>query len=148
MINDSLGTCPKCKAKESCYVTEIEKGKFAYSCMNCGFATNDYMKSGEYDTELYEAELPELYKDIKYVDEEGRVWYPLVVNIESLGTVFVSGKTIDDWSWNAIKSVELTEEDKSKKFFKDKKYKSDPTTMKDFGRDGFFEACDYIKLYD
>lgn len=148
MINDTLTQCPKCKNEDCCYVVDIENGKKAYSCMHCGFATNDYMIDGEYDLDTYEAELPELYKDLKYVDEQKRVWYPIAVNVESLGTVFASGKSLDDWEWCAIKSVELSEEDKKKKFFIDKNYKSDPSTMKNFGKEGFFEACDYINLYD
>jgi Zn ribbon nucleic-acid-binding protein len=148
MINDQLSTCPKCKSEEACYIVEIEKKNNSYSCMNCGFATNDYMIEGEYDVEKYEEELPQIYRDIKYTDENKRVWYPLAVNVDSLGTVFAMGKSDQDWTWSAIKATELTKEDREKKFFKGKKYKSDPSTMKNFGKDGFYEACDYIKMFD
>ena len=51
-------------------------------CWGCGYQTNDLMKEGEFDFEGYEEILPELYKDVKHKDEEGRVWYPAVINIE------------------------------------------------------------------
>lgn len=118
-----------------------------YNCLNCGFVTNDILKQGEYDAESYEAEMPELFKDIKYVDEAGRVWYPNVINIDKKGTVFPNGVSKDDWQWCSIKNVPLTEEEKESPRFKGKQYKSDSKTMQYFGED-YFAACDYIGFFD
>jgi hypothetical protein len=105
------------------------------------------MREGEFDFEQYEAEFPELYKDIKYVDEDKRVWYPQVINIENQGTVFANGSSAEDWEWSAIKSIELTEEEKETPKFKGKTHKSDSASLKGFGSD-FFDSCDYIGLFE
>jgi hypothetical protein len=146
-MTDNLIQCPKCKAPESCYVTDINEFHKAYVCFNCGFQTNDLMREGEFDFEQYEEEMPELFKDIKYVDEEGRVWYPNVINIEGKGTVFPNGASKDDWQWSAIKSILLTDEEKESPKFKGKIFKSDSKTLENFDQD-YFAACDYIGMFD
>ena len=147
-MTDNLITCPKCKEALACYKTPINEFHSGYSCLSCGFNTSDLIREGEYDIESYEAEMPELYKDIKHVDEEGRVWYPNVINIDGLGTVFANGTSKDDWQWSGIKSVVLTEEEKESPRFKGKTHKSDSKTLENFGQEGYFEACDYIGLFD
>lgn len=146
-MTDNLITCPKCKAPESCYTQPVNEFHKSYLCLSCGFQTNDFMREGEFNFEEYEQELPELYKDIKTVDEEGRVWYPNIINIESVGTVFANGGSKDEWEWSGILNVELTEEEKESPRFKGKKYKSDSKSLKNFGKD-YFAACDYIGLFD
>jgi len=146
-MTDGLQTCPKCKVQESCYVLPINETKNSYNCLNCGFLTNDLLKEGDYDVESYEAEMPELFKDIKHVDEEGRVWYPNVINLETKGTVFPNGSSKDNWQWAAIKNVPLTDEEKESPRFKGKNYKSDSKTLENFGED-YFTACDYIGFFD
>jgi hypothetical protein len=105
------------------------------------------MKEGEFDFEAYEESLPELYKDLKYKDEEGRMWYPISINIQEKGTVFLNGKSKDEVVWSAIKTSLLTEEEKKQPKYKNLVYKSDPKTMKHFGND-FIEALDYIGMFD
>lgn len=146
-MTDNLITCPKCKAPESCYTQPVNEFHKSYLCLSCGFQTNDLMREGEFNFEEYEQELPELYKDIKTVDEEGRVWYPNIINIESVGTVFANGGSKNEWEWSGILNVELTEEEKESPRFKGKKYKSDSKSLKNFGKD-YFAACDYIGLFD
>jgi len=144
---DNLTTCDKCKAEDSCYTTSINEFHNSYTCLNCGFHTNDLMVEEEFNFEEYEAEFPELYKDIKYVDEKNRVWYPYIINIEGKGTVFANGASKEEWEWCGIKSVPLTDEEKESGKFKDKQYKSDSKTLKSFGQD-YFEAADYIGFFD
>ena len=146
-MTDNLITCPKCKAPESCYTQPVNEFHKAYLCLSCGFQTNDLMREGEFNFDEYEDSLPELYKDIKYKDEDGRVWYPNVINIESIGTVFANGTSKDEWEWSAILNVPLTDEEKDSTRFKGKSYKSDSKTLKSFGQD-YFEACDYIGLFN
>ena len=144
---DNLTTCPKCKAPESCYVTELNEFAKQYVCLSCGFTASDLFMEGEYDALEYELEMPELFKDIKHIDELGRVWYPNVINIDGKGTVFPNGSSKENWQWSAIKSVPLTEEDKENPRFKGKQFKSDSKTMENFGED-YFSACDYIGFFD
>ena len=145
-MTDILTVCPKCGC-DGCYKTPINETKFDYFCWGCGFQTNDLMVEGEFDFEQYEETLPELYKDIKYADEEGRVWYPISINIPDRGTVFLNGKNKDATEWSAIKVVELTEEEKAQPKYKNLVYKSDPKSLKSFGND-FIEAIDYIGMFN
>lgn len=144
--NDQLIICPKCKC-DGCYVTPINDTKNNYFCWGCGFQTNDLMKEGEFDFEAYEETLPELYKDIRDIDEEGRVWYPISLNIADKGTVFLNGTSVNDVHWSAIKVVELTEEEKNEPKYKGLTYKSDAKSLQSFGND-FIEACDYIGIFE
>lgn len=144
-MTDQLSTCPKCGC-DGCYITPINETKNNYFCWGCGFQTNDLMKEGEFDFAAYEELLPELYKDVKHVDSEKRVWYPIVINVEDKGTVFLNGKTKEGVEWSAIKTVSLTEEEKQQPKYKGKSHKSDPKSLKSFGSD-FIEAVDYVGLF-
>lgn len=112
--------------------------------MGCGFTTNELMiEGGELVLETEEV-MPELYKDIKFIDDKKQVWYPTVINIQDKGTVFANGTNKENWGWAGIKVIETTEEEKIK--FKGAEYKSDPKTLKTFNKTSFDEACHYIGL--
>lgn len=145
-MTDKMSICPKCGC-DGCYVTPINETKSNYFCWGCGFQTNDLMVEGEFNFEEYEETIPELYKDIKYVDREKRVWYPISINIPDKGTVFLSGKSIEEIQWSAIKVILLTEEEKKQPKYKNLTYKSDAKSLKHFGND-FIEACDYIGVFN
>ena len=145
MTKDEMIICPKCGC-DGCYKTPINEVKFNYFCWGCGFQTNDFMKEGEFDFVAYEEIIPELYKDVKHQDEEGRVWYPITINIEDKGTVFLNGTSAEDCQWSTIKVIELTEEEKAQPKFKGKTYKSDAKSLKSFGND-FIEAADYLGVF-
>ena len=145
MASDKSDICPKCGC-DGCYVTTINETKNNFFCWGCGFQTNDLMKEGEFDFTAFEETLPELYKDVKYVDQENRVWYPISINLPDRGTVFLNGTSAEDIKWSAIKVVELTEEEKKEPKYKGLTFKSDAKSLQDFGED-FIEACDYIGLF-
>jgi len=144
---DKIIDCPNCKEKACCYQTQINEFHNSYACFGCGFTTNDLMIEGEFDFDKFESTLPELYKDLKKVDSSHRVWYPQAINITEKGTVFANGKSKDQWQWSAIKTIQLTEEEKSNPRFKNQAYKSDSKTLQNFGSD-FIEACDYIGFFN
>jgi hypothetical protein len=143
-MEDKLDICPRCGC-DGCYVSPLNETKFNYFCWGCGFQTNDLLKVGEYDSEQYESAMPELYKDIKFVDTESRVWYPIVINEIDKGTVFINGKSSEKWAWAGILTRKLTEEELSSLSNKGVEYKSDPKTLKEFDKD-FLSACEYIKI--
>jgi len=105
------------------------------------------MIDGEFEFTEYELTLPELYKDAKYVDEEKRVWYPVAINLETRGTVFLSGKSVEEAQWTAIKAIELTAAEKAEPKYKGASHKSDAKSLKNF-EGGFIEACEYIGLFE
>jgi hypothetical protein len=150
-MKDSLQICPKC-GSDACYVTPINSTNNKYFCFGCGFETTDFMKQNEFNFEEYEDTIPELYKDIKVMDDETRVWYPTTINIYNKGTVFVHGTDATNWEWAGVKVKEVTEEEKGKfkipgtdKFYE---HKTDMTTLKKFGRHDFMEALDFIKFFE
>lgn len=145
-MTDQMSICPKCGC-DGCYVTPVNETKNNYFCWGCGFQTNDLMVEGEFNFGEYEETIPELYKDIKYVDDKKRVWYPISINIANKGTVFLSGKSIEEVQWSAIKVVLLTEQEKKQPKYKNLTYKSDAKSLQHFGND-FIEACDYIGVFN
>ena len=145
-MTDQLSTCPKCGC-DGCYIAPVNETKNTYFCWGCGFQTNDLMKEGEFDFTGYEETLPELYREIKYVDAEKRVWYPIVLNVEEKGTVFLNGTSKEDVHWAGIKTVPLTEEEKQQPKYKSKSHKSQAKSLKNFGND-FIEAVDYVGLFN
>lgn len=146
-MEDKLVKCEHC-GSEMCYAVPLNEKAYTYSCTGCGFTANDFVKEGEYDVELFESFLPELYKDLKYVDKESRVWYPLVMQSEQ-GIVFIDGNSKENWGWGAIKNRALTEEEKQKYLKEEKEvppFKSDSSSLKHFGKDGFLKAIEYMEM--
>jgi hypothetical protein len=116
-----------------------------HMCYGCGFTTNTLMKSeSEFLEEQLEV-LPELYKDLIYVDGEGKNWMPSTINIPDKGMVFINGKSTEDWKWMAVKAIEIPEEEKSK-FPEGNTHKMDMSNAKEFEEKDFMEALSYIDL--
>jgi|TARA_R110001592_G_scaffold264591_1_gene530030 hypothetical protein len=148
MNSDKLITCLKC-GSDACYVQEVNQDINNYFCYGCGFQSNTLMREGE---ELMDEQiklLPELYKDLKFEDKNGQVWFPSTINLTEQGMVFANGSTTDNWMWAAVKSIEVTEEEKEKypipgKKGKYYKHRMDMTTMKQFKERDYMEALSYI----
>jgi hypothetical protein len=146
-MEDKLVKCERCESS-LCYSHQINETAWAYSCTSCGFTANDIIKEGEYDIEKFEEFMPELYKDLKYVENESRVWYPLIIQNE-VGLVFIDGTNKENWGWGGIKNKPLTKEEKQIYIEQEKEvppYKSDSSTLKHFGKNGFFQALQHIGM--
>jgi|688.fasta_scaffold359849_2 hypothetical protein len=141
-MEDKLVICSRCES-DACY-EHNHQGITIWSCMGCGFTTNELMINESELVKQTEEVMPELYKDLRFIDSKNQVWYPTVINIEDKGTVFVNGTTTENWGWAGIKVAETTDEEKEK--FKGAKFKSDPKTLKMFDKKSFDEACAYIGL--
>lgn len=148
--NGVLGYSPVAEKEESCFITPINETYNSYKCLVSGYQSSDFWKEGEFDLEELESTLPELYKDLKIVDKEGRHWYPQVVNIEDKGIVFMNGTSKDDYGWCSIKNIPVPDDEKER--FKNPqtgeyiKYKSDPTSLKQFNQFEFIEALDSLGI--
>ena len=142
MQYDTIIDCPK-SGGDLCYKVEINKEITNYLSLSCGFWTNTLMKEG---SEFYEEQLitlPELYKDISWKDPKTElIWIPNTINIAELGMVFANGASADEWSWAAVKAVELEEGDEAK--VEGQTHKMDMTTMKTFVERDYMEALSYI----
>ena len=141
-MNDKLVICPNC-GSDACYEYEQQK-ILVWSCMGCGFTSNELMIEGGELVKQTEEVMPELYKDIKFIDDKNQVWYPTVLNIKDKGTVFANGTDKKNWGWAGIKVIETTDEEKEK--MKGATHKSDPKTLKMFDQKSFDDACHYIGL--
>ena len=109
-MEDKLVVCSHC-GSDACYEHK-QQGITVLSCLSCGYTTNELMTEGSQLVTEIEEVMPELYKDIKFIDDQKRVWYPTVINIQDKGTVFVNGTDKDTWGWAGIKAVETTDEEK------------------------------------
>ena len=148
MSVDKLEVCPRC-GSDACYVTEVNQEINNYFCYGCGFQSNSLMREGELIMEEQMEILPELYKDLKHEDKEGKTWFPSTVNLPTKGMVFANGSTSKNWKWAAVKAIVVTEEEKHKYPIPGKKdkfyeHRMDMTTMKMFKERDFMEALSYI----
>ena len=147
---DNLINCLKCSS-DACYVEEINQDIKTYMCYGCGFISNSLMKEGETFLEEQVSILPELYKDLLFTDNEGKVWMPSTINVPNKGMVFANGNSIRNWKWAAVKSVLVTQEEQSRypipgkpgQFYKNR---MDMSTMKEFGERDFMDALTYIDV--
>ncbi len=148
--NDELITCPNC-GSDACYKSVIltkpdGEDVNSYKCFGCGFFTNDAMKEG-FNFDEFEAGQPQLFIDLKTIDKQDRVWFPITVNHPEKGTVFAFGPSADNWQWAAIKNRQLTEEEMEELVNRGITHKSDASTLAYFKKD-FIEALDYINYFD
>ena len=148
MSADKLEICP-CGKSDACYVTEVNQDINNYFCYGCGFQSNTLMREGEEITEEQMSILPELYKDLRYEDKNGQIWFPSTVNLPKQGMIFADGSTTKNWAWAAVKAVEVKEEEKHKYPIPKKEgqfyeYRMDMTTVKHFKERDFMEALSYI----
>ena len=147
---DNLVICPRC-GSDACYIEEVTKEITTHFCYGCGFQSNSLMKEGEdfYNQQI--TVLPELYKDLFFTDEEGKVWMPTTINVPTQGMVFANGPSKNDWGWASVKAVPVTEEEKEKypipsqkgKFYE---WRMDMTTLKMFTKRDYIEALSYIGI--
>lgn len=143
--------CPHC-GSINCFREEVGENMTSYLCMGCGYTTNDLFKTDSEQLAGYETTMPELYKDIKFVDSErGVTWYPTVLNVPTVGLVFVDGTTKDNWVWKAAPAVDVDEQEREKYPIPGKpgEFYTRRVNMelaKEFEQDQFTEACRYIGL--
>ena len=147
---DNLIICNRC-GSDACYVDEVNQDIKTYFCYGCGFQTNSLMVEGGEFLEQQKEVLPELYKDLFYIDEKGKTWMPSAINVHEKGMVFANGSSSFDWKWSAVKSVPVKEEEKHK-YPKPKKpgqfyeFRMDMDSIKHFSEKEFMDALSYVGL--
>jgi hypothetical protein len=145
---DKLVTCKRCGGN-CCYESKVKR-LTTWNCLGCGFTTNNQLKYESAYQKEYETTLPELYKDLAFLDVDNMVWYPCVINFPEKGMVFAQGTSVENWGWTGILTVQVTEEEKEKfkkpgvenEYFT---HKMDAKTTKMFKE--FMEAADYIGIF-
>jgi hypothetical protein len=139
---EKLVECPRC-GSNAC--SEMSDDKIIiWLCMGCGFTTNTFMTPE--NAAKAEEIIPNLYKDLKFIDEKGLVWYPNSVTLDDKSMVFADGTSKDDWKWAATKSVEIPEEERPK--FKGATHRADMATLKHFEEKDFMDALEYVGYFN
>ena len=151
MSNDKLTTCP-CGKSDACYEQELGADYKVSQCYGCGFTTNTLLTEDSKFLEEQLEVLPELYKDLIFVDDQGYYWMPSAVNTPNQGMVYADGANSHDWKWSAVKATKILEENKKNYPVPGKEgeyyeYKMDTSTLKQFKRRDFMEALDYIGVF-
>ena len=128
-MKEQLINCPRCNSN-AC--SEMSDGNITiWQCMGCGFTSNTFLT--EENSAKYKEVLPELYKDLEFIDEKGLRWYPTAVTMDDKSMIFAEGISIENWKWSAVQS---------------KDGKPDMTTKKEFNGNDFLEALDYVGYFN
>ena len=145
---DNLVECKRCGGN-ACYEQKIDETITTWLCMGCGFTTSTLMTEGSTTTVNAIETMPELHKDLMFIDNNKNVWLPATISIPNKGMVFLDGTDAKDWVWNAVLSTPLTEEElASKKFPNGQTTKVDMSTSKKFNQKEFMDALEVIGFYD
>jgi hypothetical protein len=142
-MQDQLTSCRKC-GSPLCYERHTE-GVVSWDCLQCGFTTNTLLLENTEGVVTYESLLPNLFRDIKFVDKDGFVWFPTTVTKEGVGIVFPDGTSKHDWKWAFAPHVEVTEEEKERFKRPDgtyHKYKTDMKKVLHFDKEYFSQALE------
>jgi hypothetical protein len=128
-MTEKLIDCPRC-GSNAC--SEISNDKVTiWICMGCGFTSNNTITND--NVEQMETILPELYKALRYKDQDGKYWYPNSVMLDDKSMAFAEGTSVEDWKWSAVQS---------------KDGKADMTTKQDFSEREFMDALEYIGYFN
>ena len=141
-MTEKLVNCKRC-GSNAC--SEMSDDKITiWVCMGCGFTTNTFMTPE--NAIKAEEVIPNLYKDLKFIDEKGLAWYPNSVTLEEFQIELFAGEIKDDWKWAAVKSIEITDEEKEK--FPNSTHRADMSTIQYFEEKDFIEALDYVGYFN
>lgn len=144
---DKLTECKRCKGN-ACYEQQVNENTTTWLCLGCGFTTSTLMdKDGSLTTNTLETS-PELYKDLMFIDDLNRAWFPATVTLPAKGMVFIDGTSKSDWRWAAVRAIEISEEDrKIKQFPSNQTHRMDMQNVKHFNKKDFMDALEVIDFY-
>lgn len=146
-MNDQLIQCPCPNKSTACYKNKINEDLSTELCFSCGFTTTSKMLEGSDVLNSALETSPELYKDIIWKDEEGRVWVPSTITLPNQGMVFVDGTDKNAWKWAAVTTTPILEEE-AHKFPKGQTHKTDMKSMKHFNQNDFMDALEVIGFFN
>lgn len=133
-MNDNLIKCPHCEA-ELCY--EYQHSQLTqWMCFNCGYGCTSHMVKDSDFVKSSKETMPELIKDLEFIDPNNFVWYPSVINISEKGMLFPNGSNKDNWGWAVAPLIKIKKEEKSR-FPKGQTYKVDFPKMEYFPKESF-----------
>lgn len=127
-----LNKCP-CFKESNAF---LDNGETAL-CYTCGFKSieEDDLKN-----------IPQLYQDLSFKDNNNRTFIPSVLNIPKEGICFMDGNTIENARWKVVKNIPILKEEQDK-FPKGITTKPDFHNAKEFDRYNFIDAADEIGFF-
>lgn len=109
---EELYDCPICGTDMSVAALKMG-GVNTRICQNCGYQTNEGMVEGsDVEKSIFDSQ-PELFNDLKLVDDNGFVWYPTVLNEQNQVMLFPDGKNADNWGFRVASYIPITADDKA-----------------------------------
>jgi len=109
---EEMFDCPICGTDKSVAAIKMS-GVNTRICQSCGYQTNEGMVDGsDVEKSIYDSQ-PELFKDLKLIDDNGFVWYPTVLNEQNEAMLFPDGKNADNWGWRVAEYIPVSENDKT-----------------------------------
>lgn len=143
-MKDQFTECSVCNSK-ICYQQAISESEFSKTCFSCGMTTTSYTTAGSEQDNKIMNQAPELYKDIRVVDDNGLAWYPATISIPDKGMVFMEGRNLSEAVWVAVKQVPITSSESKK--FKGQSHKMDMKNAIRFKKDEYTEALNAIGFF-
>lgn len=144
-ISDKFVQCPHC-GSELCY-SQTVGDVITLTCMSCGFTTTSELLDGSPQEKAIFDRYPSLYKDLRFIDKNGYVWYPAVVTVPGVGMVYIDGSSTKDWQWVSVPARKLTRHEKRSGRYPNQEYIAMPDCKKAFGQEGFAEAMASLGLF-
>lgn len=145
-MEEKLIDCPHC-GSNACYEQQVSEEVKTNFCFGCGFTTSTLMVEGSKLIADSLENSPELYKDLMFIDQDRKVWFPSTVTLPEKGMVFLDGTSKDNWQWSAVNAIEITDEEKSK-YPQGQTHKMDVKNAKRFDKRDFMDALDTIGFFD
>ena len=144
-VADAFVMCPHCQSN-LCYHQDMGNGVEAMTCLSCGFTTTNQMLEGSETEKAVSANYPRLYKDLRYVDVHGFVWYPGVITVPDAGMIYIDGTSAEDWEWVATPVRKLTRKERRSGAYGNQEFIAIPSQTKRFGKDGYVQALAFLGL--
>lgn len=138
--------CPHC-GSQLCFHQQVGENVEAMTCLSCGFTTTNQMLEGSETEKAVSAKHPTLYKDLRFKDVHGFVWYPAVVTVPGVGMAYIDGSSTEDWEWASTPMRKLTRKERRSGRYGNQEYIAVPSQTKKFGKEGgFVKALDSLGL--
>lgn len=122
----------------------------SYMCMESGYTTTDEFKIGSEYVELYENQITDLMKAVRFQDAElNLIWYPAFLNVPHVGMLYCVGDDQSNMSWEVSAAVEISGEDRKKYPIPNKEgeyftSRLDVENANKFEKSQFNQALDYF----
>lgn len=145
---DNIVECNRCGGN-ACYEQNIDASTKTWLCMGCGFSTSTVMTEGSPAVTNTLETSPELYKDLQFKDKDNLYWFPATITLPGKGMVFLDGNDKSNWTWSAVKAVELTDEEiKSGKYPAKQTIRMDMKNALKFGQKDFMDGLEAIGFFE